>query len=170
MNYIIIHGEKHNSDCSIHSAFKERLKKAILISKKQKNSIIIILGGKTRKNCISESKAGKNFLRYKIKKKIIVEQKSKTTIENIKFLKKILNHKKFHKLYVITSKKRIFRLKLLYQMFWPGIYLKIKFIPSKDSYPLFFYLKEIIYLLFNYIDSNEKGITFITKKLFRNYP
>ncbi len=167
---IIVHGEKSKPSGEIHPAFIERLDKAIEISKQVSPDFIVITGGQTRKISPSEAQTGYDYLKDKIKIPILIEKESRTTIENIKFTKKLLADSRFeiNKLYVITSQKRIFRIKFLYRRLWPEIYEEIKFIPAKDFYPILFYPYEALCLLLNLLDLNERFLLPFGKKFFRN--
>lgn len=167
---IIIHGEKSKPNGLIHPAFTERLNKTIEISKQVSPNFIVITGGQTRKISPPEAQTGYDYLKDKIKTQILIEKESRTTIENIKFTKKLLTDDEIeiNKLYVVTSRKRIFRIKFLYRWLWPEIYEEIEFIPAKDFYPILFYPYEAFCLLLNLFDINERFLLPLGKKFFRN--
>ncbi|MFA6354118.1 MAG: YdcF family protein [Candidatus Paceibacterota bacterium] len=167
---IIVHGEKSKPSGEIHPAFIERLNKAIEISKQVSPDFIVIASGQTRKISPPEAQTGYDYLKDKIKTPILIEKESRTTIENIKFTKKLLTDGKIeiNKLYVVTSRKRIFRIKFLYRRLWPEIYEEIEFIPTKDFYPILFYPYKALYLLLNLLDIKERFLLPLGKKFFRN--
>jgi uncharacterized SAM-binding protein YcdF (DUF218 family) len=129
-----------------------------------------VTGGKIRKNAPTEADMGKNYLKNKIRIPTILEKRAKTTIENIKYVKELINKRgrRIEKLAVITSKKRIFKIKYLYKRLWPELKGKIEFHGAKDFYPAIFSLWERISLISNAIDINEKFVHRITKRFFRS--
>lgn len=169
-NIIIVHGEKPTSSGKIHPNFVERLKVAVKLAKKNSSALLIITGGKTRKNTPSEANMGKEFLKGKIKNKIILEPISKTTIENIKNTKKLVqeNKIKIDKLGIVNSEKRLFKTRCLYLRIWPEVKNKITFYPAKDFYPPIFSLWERLSFIVNILDINEQTIHLLTKKFFRS--
>ncbi len=168
---VIIHGEKPKPSGSIHPAFLERLKKVIELSQKSPLDLIVVTGGKTRKGVESEAAIGCRYLKSRIQVPILKEDQSRTTIENINFTKKLLSSKIifFKEIFVITSGKRIFRIKFLYRKLWPEEYGKMKFIPTKDFYPSFFYLYEALSLFLDMFDIKERFLLGATKRFFRNH-
>ena len=99
-DYILILGCKIQHDGSLTPLLKGRVDKAIEFSKLQKEKtnkdiIFIPSGGKGKDEIISEAEAMKNYLIEKgiNKNKIILEDKSKNTYENIKNSNKIINKK-----------------------------------------------------------------------------
>ena len=93
-DFIIIMGAKINKDGSLTSLLKGRADKAIEFAKKQyestkKKVVYVPSGGKGSDEVIAEAEAIKNYLIQKgiDKKQIIIEDKSTSTIENMKFSK-----------------------------------------------------------------------------------
>ncbi|MFA6909484.1 MAG: YdcF family protein [Patescibacteria group bacterium] len=166
--YIIVHGEKPDSTCSIHREFIRRLDKAIKYAQKGTFDGIIITGGITRKNCPSEASMGAEYLRDKTGIPIIIEEASHTTIENIRFTKQLIAQYAPDTLTVVSSAKRMFRIKYLYGQLWPEMQGKFIFVSSSDSYSMFFFALEMIYLVYALLDIGERFIPHITKQLFRN--
>jgi len=103
--YAILGYKLHNN---IHPILKKRLDKFIKLYKN--GDKVILCGGNSESNVMS------NYIQTKLKilkKNIILEKKSTDTIENIKFLLKILNKKKFKKVYLITSSWHMKRVKYI---------------------------------------------------------
>jgi len=161
---VVVFGEKSIRSGEMHPAFKERLDRAV----KQKVDLIVITGGETKRNSDSEAKIGMRYIRGKTSTKVILEDKAKTTVENILFSKKLLERKKIKvdKVIAISSNKRMFRLRYLYWRLWSEV--DVKFLGARDFYPFMFYLQEILYLIVNLFDPYEKTIVRLTRKLFRN--
>ena len=99
-DYIIILGCKIKDDGTLPPLLKSRVDRAIEFSNMQKEAtnkdiIFVPSGGKGNDEVISEAEAMKNYLLDQgiSKKNIIVENKSKNTIENIKFSNKLIKEK-----------------------------------------------------------------------------
>ena len=99
-DFVIILGSKIREDGTLTPLLKGRVDKAIEFAKKQKevsNKDIYYIpsGGKGNDEVIAESVAIKNYLIEQgiDKKHIIIEDKSKSTKENMKFSKEIINGK-----------------------------------------------------------------------------
>ena len=93
-DFIIIMGARINKDGTLTPLLKGRADKAIEFAKKQyestkKKVVYIPSGGKGSDEVIAEAQAIKNYLIEKgiDKKQIIIEDKSTSTIENMKFSK-----------------------------------------------------------------------------------
>jgi uncharacterized SAM-binding protein YcdF (DUF218 family) len=116
-DYVIILGSKVNKDGTLTPLLRARVDKAIDFGNKQyemtkKKIVYIPSGGKGNDETISEAEAIKNYLISKgIKEKqIIIEDKSTSTIENMKFSKdKIDQEKKDAKISFSTTNYHVFR-------------------------------------------------------------
>ena len=116
-DYVIILGSKINKDGSLTPLLKARVDKAIAFGNKQyemtkKKIIYLPSGGKGSDENISEALAIKNYLIEKgIKEKqIVIEDKSTSTIENMKFSKdKIDEINKNAKISFSTTNYHVFR-------------------------------------------------------------
>ncbi|MGR3742413.1 YdcF family protein [Companilactobacillus sp. DQM5] len=86
---VIVLGARINDDDSVTETLKNRLDLGIKLLKK--DGIIIVSGGKDKGNKVSEALAMKKYLVFKgiSEKVIILEEKSKNTLENIINSKKI---------------------------------------------------------------------------------
>ena len=116
-DFVIILGSKINKDGTLTPLLKGRVDRALDFGKKQyemtkKKIIYMPSGGKGRDEVISESLAIKNYLMERgIKEKqIVIEDKSTSTIENMKFSKeKIDELKKDAKISFSTTNYHVFR-------------------------------------------------------------
>lgn len=116
-DFIIILGSKINNDGSLTPLLKARVDKAIDFGNKQyevnkKKIVYIPSGGKGKDEVIAEALAIKNYLiENGIKEKqILIEDKSTSTIENMKFSKaKIDEAKKDAKISFSTTNYHVFR-------------------------------------------------------------
>ena len=116
-DFIIILGSKIKSDGSLTPLLQARVDKAIEFGNKQyeetkKKIVYVPSGGKGRDEVIAEALAIKKYLISKgIKEnQIIIEDKSKSTIENMRFSKNLINGKKEDaKVSFATTNYHVFR-------------------------------------------------------------
>ncbi len=116
-DYVIILGCMVGKDGSLTPLLKSRVDKAIEFAKKQKEEtgkdiIFIPSGGKGKDEVISEAEAMKKYLlKQGIKRKnIIIENKSTSTIENMKYSNSIIiKAKKDAKISFSTTNYHVFR-------------------------------------------------------------
>lgn len=110
-DYVVVLGAglKENKPKKV---LKYRLDKAIKYYEKYPNTIFIVSGGQGKDEVVSESEAMKNYLiSFGIPKKhIIQENKSKTTLENLKFSQKLIPFTN-KKIGVISSDFHMYRVK-----------------------------------------------------------
>ncbi|MBC2856904.1 MAG: YdcF family protein [Cetobacterium sp.] len=111
-DYIIILGAKLNN-FEPSQVLKHRLDTAINYTHKYPNVKIIVSGGKNYNEKISEAEVMRNYLiKNNIKKEqIILENKSTSTYENLKFSFKLI--KKNSRVAVVSNDYHIFRSKLI---------------------------------------------------------
>lgn len=118
-DYLVILGGGIKGE-TVTLSLKERLDKGIYYLKDNPDIKVIVTGGKGIGEDISEAEAMKVYL---IKNgispaRIIVEDKSTSTMENFKFSKKVLenyDNKKLYKIMIITNDFHMFRSKMLAQ-------------------------------------------------------
>ena len=116
-DYVIILGSKINDDGTLTPLLKSRVDKAIEFAKNQfektKKSIYYVpSGGKGNDECMAEGTAIKNYLlKQGIDKEfILVEDKSTSTIENMKYSKELIyKHNKNPKISFSTTNYHVFR-------------------------------------------------------------
>src|SRR3989344_6074401 len=150
---IIIHGEKHTRSGGLHPAYKNRLDKTIDYSRSHPGlEMIILTGGKTRRKCQSEAEAGREYLDGKVNAHLILEDRAKTTADNVVYSKKMMRPKDFERVIVITSRARMMRAKYLYARLWPEAKKKLEFVSSEDTYTVLRYVVEAVSLVGAMID------------------
>ena len=116
-DFIIILGSKINKDGTLPPLLKGRVDKAIEFGNSQyektkKKIVYVPSGGKGKDEVMAESMAIKNYLMEKgiSEKQILIEDKSTSTIENMKFSKeKIDKSKKNAKISFATTNYHVFR-------------------------------------------------------------
>lgn len=112
-DYVIVHGAGLSGGERVTPLLAGRLDKGIEAFKKfGSHSKLIVSGGQGRDEKIPEAEAMKNYLLEKGIKEdsIICENKSKTTFENLKYSKMIMDsQKKNYKCIFVTSNYHVFR-------------------------------------------------------------
>ena len=116
-DFVIILGSKINKDGSLPPLLKGRVDRAIDFGNKQyemtkKKIVYVPSGGKGKDEVMAEAEAIKKYLmeRGVKEKQILIEDKSRSTIENMKFSKdKIDNAKKDAKISFATTNYHVFR-------------------------------------------------------------
>ncbi len=129
--YILIPGLKLEND-SIMSDFSLRLQRALsLHNSSNKQQKLIILGGITHKNSISEAEAGARYLlKHKIKSdKLILEAQSQNTMENLKNAREIISSSSC---FLISNRFHLYRIKC----FARGLNLSITPIAAEKDFNL----------------------------------
>jgi len=131
------------------------------------NDIVLVTGGQTREHCQAEFEQGYSYLKSKgCTNEIALEKEARTTAENILFSKDIIKEFSYSEIIIISSKKRIPRLKFLYKKLFPG---KQTFIGAPDSYSFLYYLVEYLYTVVALFDI--RGDSYVSqwwKRTFRN--
>ena len=146
--YVIILGAglKNNQPKEV---LKERLDFALEYYKKYPQTIFIVSGGKGKDEKISESEAMKEYLikKYIPEKNILEENKSTSTLENLKFSKEKIPNE--NNIGVVSSDFHLYRTKYLgnkINMKIEGLYAKT---PIKGA--IKFYIRESIALIYYHI-------------------
>ena len=120
-DYIIILGCKIRNDGTLTKLLKSRADRAIEFAKMQKDAtgkdiIFVPSGGKGNDEVIAEGEAIKNYLIQNgiSKEKILVENKSKNTYENIKFSNELIKNQNTNaKIAFSTTNYHVFRTGIL---------------------------------------------------------
>lgn len=156
--YVIVLGAALNGR-KPKKVLKYRLDKAIEYHKEYPNTIFIVSGGKGKDEVISESEAMKNYLlSYGVpQNKIIEENQSKTTLENLIFSRKLIPAK-VKNIGVISNDFHMYRVKF----FAKSLNFKINTIYTKTPFKskvslfareslaiIYYYLKDLKNIIYN---------------------
>jgi len=167
---IIVHGKKPLRGGSMHPAFIERLDQAVRLARQSSYQEILITGGPTRTRVVTEAKMGRQYLLGRTKLPVRLEDKSRTTAENIIFTQAEeigRNNKELSNVAVITSRPSILRTRYLYKKLWPEVYKSATFVGAKQHNSLVDFLTEPFYYLYALLDPKEQYTGYL-KRLFRN--
>ncbi len=167
-DYIIILGCKIKKDGTLYPLLKSRVDKAIEFAKNQKKKtgkdiIFIPSGGKGNDEIISEAEAMKNYLIEQgiNKNKIVLEDKSKNTIENIKFSSELINEKGNKKsIAFCTSNYHVFRAATIASS--QGLYIEGIGAKTKSYYWINAFIREFVATLIAEKDKHIKTLLVLT--------
>jgi len=128
----------------------DRIDKAVSYLNKNPNCKVLVSGGITSNNTVSEASVMKRLLieRNIDENRIIVEDKSTTTIENMLFSKSLIDINK--KIVVCSNNYHVFRAKLIAHRF--GYKVKTISCKTRFLYLIQHLLIEIIYVIKNMLD------------------
>lgn len=119
VNYAIVLGAGLDGT-HVGNILEERVNSSIKYLQSHENSKIIVSGGQGPGEVISEADAMKNYLEENgiSPDRILEDNKSKTTVQNIEFSKKILeeNNAVNQKVVIITSAFNVFRVEIVAKM------------------------------------------------------
>lgn len=88
---IVVLGARVNTDCTPPEILTTRLDKAVKVANSFKQSSIYVTGGKTSKCAKTESRVMKEKLKQQhVTNKIIEENQARTTVENAKYVRKLI--------------------------------------------------------------------------------
>lgn len=144
-DYVIVLGAGITPNGNPKTVLRYRLDKALEYYKENPDTIFIVSGGKGKDEIISESKAMKNYLVNKgvPKYRVIEENKSTSTLENLKFSKELIPEGST--VGVISNDFHLYRVKFLSSeigLSLTPIYAKT---PPKNRYSYF--IREVIAIL-----------------------
>lgn len=143
INVVVVLGAGLKGD-KLSLILKNRMDKCLKYMNKYPESIAVVSGGQGEGETITEAEAMKNFLLVNgiNEKRILKEEKSTSTFENLKFSKKILENNKIYtkEIMIITSDFHLFRAKAIGK----SIGIKTFGIPAKTPWYLIFncYIRE----------------------------
>ena len=156
MKGIILHGNKLLPDGSLSLDMKNRIAAMLNLINNDSFDLVIVTGGKTRKGFVSEAEAILDDIQNIISTQILLEDKSRTTYENIKYLKDYLDTNICDEYIVITSKNSLRRFKYLYKKHLPEYFGKIRFVTANNENNLKTFIYECLLYVWQLFDPNEK--------------
>ncbi len=117
VDYLVILGSGLHGEI-LSPTLLDRMEKALEFIKKNSKTKIVVSGGQGKGETISEAEAMKRYLILNgvTIEKIIKEDQSTSTLENLKFTKKILKKidgKKIHKIMIVSNDFHLFRAKFI---------------------------------------------------------
>lgn len=148
----------------------ERVEVLKTLLKQDTEISLVICGGKTRKKFDSEAKiilrhlVSSGYLSEKVK--VITEEQSRTTAENIKQTKQILNSILPIQIKAITTKESVPRFEYLYKKLWPEADELVNFYSNSNSRKRLKII-ENIYYWYTHIDPEYKWLK-LPVRIFRN--
>jgi hypothetical protein len=172
---IIVHGEKQNPDGSIHLEYVDRLKTAMILARDE--TVVLLTGGKTRREFQSEAAQAKDWMiqamqvRQGLSLRILIEESSKTTAENIMAAQDVLEQEGIvpKEVMVLTRISAGPKTEHLYRKLWCLGKPEFEFVRGLDTKSIWYRLADrtILYLV-AIIDPRDRWVLKIPKMVFRN--
>ncbi len=166
---ILVHGEKPRPDRSMHPAFEARLACALALARTGRYDAVLVTGGPTRPGARPEAETARAWFADRLPIPALFETEARTTSENIRSSRRLLAGAPLEHLTVISSRRRMARIQVLYARLWPAIYRRTRFVGAPDhAYPPVFFLQEIAYMPFAFLDPRERTLARLGRRWFRN--
>jgi len=150
--YIIILGARLYGETPA-PALQNRINGGIELAKKHKDAIVICTGGQGEDEGISEGLAIKRELLKAgiLENRILIEEKSTSTIENLKYSKKMLENLYLEKEegIVVTNNYHAFRSSMVAESI--SLNIAVKKVNTPESFKIKGYLREIIAVVYYFV-------------------
>lgn len=166
MKILAVFTKKPNWFGKVHPHTMQNLDKAIEIQNGYDK--LYVCGGKTRKGYDAEAIYASTYLKDKAKIPIDLEVKSRSTSENVRFLKNKLEGIEIEKLTVVVSAYHLPRVRYYFECLFPEVAGKLDLIVGYSHIPVVTRWLEFSYLRYARLDPEERGLAHWTKVLFRN--
>jgi len=160
MNIHILHGNQLEETGEMSAEYMIRAVKALTSA--DLNDTLIITGGVTRPGFKSEAEVGLNFINqqdHPVLPRILLEKRSTTTGENIRFVKELLEQHGLRpsKIFVYHRESALIKAKILYDQLWSG-HPELVFVPCLDNSGWVYKLRSYTLMpLLAYVDPYEKN-------------
>lgn len=181
---IIVLGNKPLEDDSLDREYKDRCDWALSVARheayesyKGSSCVIVLTGGSTVAGKPTESEVASVYLEEKIepftfeKPLVLLEQKSRTTPENIVYTLELLRERGIvpTKLTVIGRKSQILKTCIIVSRIWDLGNPRVNFIAGIDTTPFWYQcLDQTLMCLISALDPYDRWILSIFKKISRN--
>lgn len=108
---ILVPGFRLEEGGHLHPDFVQRLERALVLANQDSKAKVMILGGKTSKSTLTEAEAGKEYLIFHGlgEKRIIMEDRSRHTLENFQNARTIISQFKIQDVVLITNRYHLER-------------------------------------------------------------
>lgn len=150
-NVLIVLGYMTKKDGRPDSRMVASARKTIQLCKKNNYSKIILTGGPTRG--VPESEIMRIMLfKYLDQKKVIMEKRSRTTVQNALFCWELLKDKKPKNITIVTARYHLPRVRYIFRSMFSHLRVSIKFEAAQDMFDpiesVLYWIKEQFSLLY----------------------
>ncbi|GIW72697.1 MAG: hypothetical protein KatS3mg102_2239 [Planctomycetota bacterium] len=169
---LVVHGEKLRPDGRLRRCFQARLQTALALARRMALDAIVISGGPTRAGLVSEAEAARHWLAERGLRPpapLVLEEHARTTSENVRCVRELLGGRVPALLLVVSSRKRMPRVRLLWARLWPRAYRRARFVGAPDpDLPAVFWFQELLYAPLAVLDPRERTLGRLLRRWFRN--
>lgn len=167
MKGIILHGRKLLPQGHLSPDMRKRIASMVSLLNNDYYDVLVITGGVTNKLNKSEAEVIFNDIKHLVNIQVLLEDRSKTTLENIKNTRELIESSNCDHFSVITSKCSVRRFKRLYKLYMPEHFHKLSFEGAENTSTFVSFLMEAVLYAISIIDPKERLMRpFI--KLFRS--
>lgn len=166
MRVILVFGYKLLPSGNMGEEFRKRMEGALQLLERDTAALLVITGGRTRAGLPSEAAVAAREVPASEMWRVVLESKSKTISENVRFVRKLLKDARIDSLTIVSSRAHEPRIRLLTKRLWPEVADKVRFagVPSSAAA----WVMNMFSYILNLVDPHDRVFAPIIKKLARN--
>lgn len=127
MRAVLVLGGRLLASGKASREFKKRMSAAVSLLAHGKADVLVISGGMTRIGFPSEAETGLALVPENLREKVLIETRSRSTLENIRYARGFLEGLAITSLVVVTSASHVPRARFLVKKFLPEMYAHTSF-------------------------------------------
>lgn len=166
MRVVLVLGSRLLASGRMSRMFIRRVERAVSLLSRDMADLLIIAGGATRTGFPTEAEAGLAYVPTEIAGRALIEIRSRSTSENIRYVRELLGDTPITSLIVVASASHIPRVRYLISRLWPEASAAASF-EAVGQVTLLERVRECALLALAIIDPANKVFLPILKKWFR---
>jgi hypothetical protein len=167
MRIALVFGKKLLPTGEMSAEFKAQIDKALLLQSRDIVDFVVVSGGVTRKGFLSEAETALTYISRDRHSAVFIERHSKSTSENIEFVKRQMGTFGIHLMIVISSTGHDSRIRYWVARLWPEICPTTAY-ASVPTTSIIEHLLQLVLYRLTVLDPDRKIFEPISHKLFRN--